>query len=437
MSVVPNSSVTGVGGGGSLAAASPLKSIPLAWGNYCTRINQPVETLAVAAMGGTSKLRAVNRVAANQFKVVLPLYYLSQTGSGVQEVAITGNISLACSIEFPRGSGNRYPFLFSGVANPTVTAGAAGVGHLLESDVLTLPFTMQSDTAFNIYTYIACAATGRFLGGAYSGGGSFLEGGEYSATTPVDKTQTGTITDNFNFCYCPVALLSQGTLPRVCVWGDSIAYGVGDSASGDGFGNYGWPARYLYKTGVGYIKMGCPAERMFQAGLGRWTTRLALAAKCNPTLCILQGGTNDIVVGDVTTLAQMQATISTIKGLVTPLIMPSGKWIGCTLLPRTTSTDAFVTSVNQTAQTNFTPLGTSLREAYNDYLMGGQTHFDYVLNSGGIVEAIERRGCWFGSTTTANYSGTALVTDGTHPVTAGVSVIFNNLPSDTVYKAHA
>lgn len=423
-------------GGSGSSANSLLGRVPLAWGNYCTRINQPVETLAAAAIGGTSKLRAVNRVAFSQCKVVLPLYYLSQTGSGVLEVPITGNVIVACSIEYPRGSGTRYPFLFGGVAKPTVTPGAVGDGVLLESDVLTLPFTMMADTAFNIYTYVECGATGRFLGGAYSGGGSFLEGGEYHATTPVDKTQSGIITDSFNFCYCPVAFLTRGTLPRVGIWGDSISFGVGDSASGDGFGNYGWPAKYMYKAGVGYIKMGCPAERMAQAGLGRWTTRLALLARCNPTVCLLQGGVNDISLADVTTLAQMKTNIDTIKALVTSSIMPSGRWIGATLTPRTNSSDSFVTAVNQTGQTNFTPLGASLREAYNDYLKGAQTHFKNILDAGGLVEAQERLGCWFGSTTNAAYSGTALTTDGTHPVTAGVSVMVNGLMSDTVYIAH-
>ena len=424
------------GGGGGSASSSLLGNIPLAWGNYATRVGQPVETLG-AFLGGTSKVRSVNRVPFNQAKVILPLYYLSQTGTGVQEVPITGNVTVACSIEYPRGTGTRYPFLFGGVAKPTVTPGAVGDGVLIESDVLTLPFTMMADVAYNIYTFIQCAGTGRFLCGAYTGGAGFGEGTEYHATTPVDKTinGSGAVADGFTMAYVPVAMLTRGTLPRYGIWGDSISHGVGDNASGDGFGNIGWPSRYFYKAGVGYIKLGCPAERMAQAGLGRWTTRLALLARCNPTACLLQGGVNDIYLADVTTLDQMKANIDVIKGLVTSTIMPSGRWIGSTLTPRTTSSDAFVTAVNQTGQTNFTPLGASLREQYNDYLMGAQTHFRKVLNSGGVVEAQERLGCWFGSTTNAAYSGTALTSDGTHPLTAGVGVIYNNLPSDVAYTA--
>lgn len=134
---------------------------------------------------------------------------------------------------------------------------------------------------------------------------------------------------------------------------------------------------------MGSLKLGCSAERMAQALLGRWTTRLRLAQLCNATGNLLQGGVNDIVLGDVTTLQQMKDNIVAIQALVAPYT-PNAPWLGGTLTPRTTSSDTFDTATNQTPQTNYSPLGNSLREFYNDVLTGGQSYFKASLMSAAL-----------------------------------------------------
>lgn len=387
--------------------------------NYATRMETP-NNLIAGQLGGTSLIRCKNRVAFSQVKVVLPLFWAYYNGTYVADLNISGNITLACSIEYPKNSGVFYPFLFSGSATKTTTAAAEN--GLLVSDTLTLPFTINSDTEFGVRTFIQCASTGLFAGGVYTGGASFVEGADYSATTPVDKTQTGTVTNTFTSAYTPIALLTTGTLPCVAVWGDSISFGTGDGTSGSGDGVVGWPARYLYRSGVGIAKFGCPSERMSNADSTKWQRRLRAMGLCNPTHAILQGGTNDIVVGLQTTLAGMQAMNQNIIGLINANAY-GVRFIGGTLTPRTTSTDSWATTVNQTAQTNFTPIGASLREQWNDWLRTTPAGYNGYLDAGFYAESALNSGRW-AVTGAANYA----TSDGTHPSQAMATLIGNALP---------
>lgn len=392
---------------------------PAVMRNYATRMETPNGVIA-GQLGGTSLIRFKNRVSFTQVQVCLPLFYVNQAANPISDTDIVGNVTLSCSLEYPKNSGTFYPFLFSGLATKTTTATAEN--GVLVSDVLTLPFTIPGDVEVGCRTFIQCAATGRIPTGTYAGGASYIEGAEYSTTTPVDKTQTGTITNAITNVYAPIAMLTNGTLNCVAVWGDSISFGQGDIQQGSGDGLVGWPARYLYRNAVGFVKLGCPSEKMNTASSTTWQRRLYAMGLCNPTHALLQGHTNDIVTGQVTTLAGLQTSTLNMMSLISG-VRPGIKFIGATILPRTSSTDTWTTLNNQTAQTNFTPIGASLRETWNDHVRTKPMGFSDYIDAGLYSESSLNSGKWI-VTGAANYA----TSDGTHPSQAMHTLIANMIP---------
>lgn len=386
--------------------------------NYASRVDTPNVGITGGVLGGTTHLRHVNRVGFSRCKVVIPLFYSLFNGTGVVDTDQAGTIQIACSLEYPFNSGTRYSLLFSGVRNPLTTAAAAG-GYLV-SDWLDLGFTIPANTSFGSYTLQSLQSGNMSYGNVYTGGASYHEGVAYSAT-PQDLTVSGSVTDSSSYGLGPMLILTESSLPSVAIWGDSIAYGTGGTAQGDSNGHCGWAALYTQRFSCGYSKFAVPSERMSHANTTNWKRRLPIFALSNATHVLSNYGTNDLRVGLTTTLSAMQ-TVKQAELALYAQYRPGVQVIGATLLPRTNSTDSWQTTGNQTAQTNFSPLGSSVREQYNGWLRSRPAGFNAWVDPCIACEAVQNSGVWLVNGT-ANYA----TTDGAHPTQALHAAIANSL----------
>jgi hypothetical protein len=387
--------------------------------NYASRVEVPTTAIGGGVLGGTTHLRHYNRVAFSRCRVVIPLFYGLFNGVGVADTDQTGTIQIACALEYPFNSGTRYSFLFSGIRNPSTTA-AAAQGYLL-SDWLELGLSIPANTAFGSFTFQAVPSGATPYASVFTGGSSYNEGVAYSAT-PQDITVSGAVTNNFNFGLGPMLILTEGVLPSLAIWGDSIPTGFNDLAQGDGDGTRGWASRYAQRLGIGYSKFTVPAESMVHANLTNWKRRLPLFALANATHVLSTYGTNDINFGLITSLSGLQSAKAAELALYQQY-RPGIAVFGATLVPRTSSSDAWVTTGNQTAQANFSPLGNGLREQFNDWLRTRPSGLSGILELNTVAESALNSGTW-AVNGTANYA----TTDGTHPTYAIHTGIANSLP---------
>lgn len=203
-----------------LSAAKRASRRALLPRNYATRVDVPNVAVTGGVLGGTTHLRHYNRVAFTRCRVAIPLFYALFNGTGIVDTDQSGTIQIACSLEYPFNSGTRYSFLFSGTRNPSTTAAAAN-GYLL-SDWLDLGFTIPANTAFGSFTFQSVQSGVTPYANVYTGGASYNEGVTYSAT-PVDNTVSGSVSNGFGFGLGPMLILTEGVLPSVAIWGDSIA----------------------------------------------------------------------------------------------------------------------------------------------------------------------------------------------------------------------
>ena len=154
--------------------------------------------------------------------------------------------------------------------------------------------------------------------------------------------------------YPPVAIIARTSQPSVCVIGDSIAYGTGDSYSNSS-GDLGAIDRSIGAT-YGYIDSSFPGDTAQHFAGDPQPAVISLAAYCSQV--IDEYGHNDIYVsGD--NLATLEGFQTTIYGLFT-----GGQIVGqTTLSPTTTSTDTWATTANQSIVT-----GNTTRVSFNDAL---------------------------------------------------------------------
>ncbi len=144
------------------------------------------------------------------------------------------------------------------------------------------------------------------------------------------------------------------------VLGDSLDLGQGDITSVSNVGGSGWIARALDVHGYPYMKWALGGqEATEQAAL--ITSINADLAQIGFTNFVCQSGINDLRLNR--TEAQIKADYQTIYGMSNVV----GKTIQqCTLGPRSTSTDGWATTANQTPQTDgnmaaLTSLNTAIR----------------------------------------------------------------------------
>lgn len=305
---------------------------------------------------GTGEMMFTVGVAATAITALWTHWYSLSGGGTVTDTDPAGAITFSASLKVVSSTnpgtvtGTIYRLTFSGRTSATIDPG----GRII-ADPLGLSLAVGDVVA--IRTYLSS-------GTAYPPRGTFGAGwGGFTTTTDLTAPGSAAISSSTGYYYGPAALLgrAQGAnnAKSVLISGDSIALGSGDAA------NYtvpaaGNPGGHLIraltgKAGVISLAVAGDLAAAFQGTNGSFR-RLSNAPLCNSA--IDEYGSNDLVVG--TTAAALEAiklnnaTCLARQGIAKVFIT--------TLVPRTTSTDRWATTTNQT------PLASeSQRVAYNTW----------------------------------------------------------------------
>lgn len=234
-------------------------------------------------------------------------------------------ISVTASIEYPAGTFTQVKW--GGSSSKSLGAGLAGV-----SDAITV--AIPEWTQYWVRTCVTVASGKRWYRSfATSGAGA-------GVTTGSDLTMSGTIGDSTSHCMAAEAVFGVQTTPQktvICV-GDSIGVGVGDS---------GWPSAdngikggIFGRAVVGsyfnfmWAKSGMTANAWLSSV---WPKFSAYAAYADTV--IVQLGSNDI--GSLNGSADYTTIWTNFNSL-------GAKCYQCTCPPRSTSSDSWATTGNQT-----------------------------------------------------------------------------------------
>jgi lysophospholipase L1-like esterase len=291
--------------------------------------------------------------------------------------------------------GTIYPWTFEGKYGITI-----GQGGLVVSDHIGIELSENEE--FFVRTHVSVTTAGQ----KYPVGLTcYPANGE--GKTQGNITKSGAATTSFEFAYSPITILGTNTNSdsSVLLIGDSIMSGQADDT-----GDKGFAVRALISAGIGHIRLSKPGERAqhFQ-GIGRFhRMKLSMYA----THAIINYGVNDL--GGGRTLAQVQADL---QNIWIALTLRGIKVFQTTITPRTTSTDSFATTTNQTK------VGGQLetdRIALNDWLRTVPSPLTGVFDVADAVETARNSGIWI-----AGYTG-----DGTHPNATGYAAMSPKIDSN-------
>lgn len=313
--------------------------------------------------------------------------------------------TITASVEYPLGTMTQV--LFSGISN-----GVIGNIANLTSDSVTIPGGIPNGALFCVRAYFTSTTGVLSLNQDVSGGGTIGVGGlEAGVAGITDKTMSGTVTAADNG-YPPLGIIGLTTKPSIIIIGDSITEGFKDS-TGDTSGDFGTIARSIGPN-YAYCLMAQNGDRLFSFLLANTNRRAMFAYGSH---LIVGYGSNDVF-GLARTGAQLLADVQTVSGYMTGQSAINGftrRSYPTTLLPRSTSTDAWITSgANQT-----TVSGDTRRTAYNTLIRAGQTGINGYFEVANTLESAQDSGLWSAS------GGVAYTDDGIHPLTNGNIVTRN------------
>jgi hypothetical protein len=361
-----------------------LYSLPLYLGQFSTRACIMAKTIASGTANKIeTKTRHFARANVTAFKIGYPNWYVNdslvETGNG-------GTATITAAIEYPIG-GTITQVKWSGASSTTVASGAQSA----LSDWINL--TIPSGDAFIVRTYFSNPSgiliyqtTGEVQLDTANG-----EQARRSSGALTDETMNAgayvsgsSTTDG----YGPNVLVAMISTPSVCILGDSRQQGIQDTYVGDSSTDKGEVARSIGPY-FPYINMGKSA-----LGAGNFvsshTRQLALSAYCSHIVCAL--GFNDLS-GQALPVATVQASILTIAGY-----FPTKPFFQCTLPPKTTSTDSWATTANQTSTA-----GVPNVHIFNNWVRaGGLAGIDGYFEFADTAEGTRDSGKWIANGT-ANY----------------------------------
>jgi lysophospholipase L1-like esterase len=359
-------------------------------GQVATRTANLFRVVAGAAYSMVRSMHYM-REDVSVVKMAFPGFYVNtvaphaETGPG----AVT---AITASVEYPAGS-------FAQVTFSGAVTGSIPDGGMLWSDPVAI--VIPRGAQFWVRTWTHCTAGGMYRGPNVEQYGAQGEAFQYAATPVTDATMGGTITttDVLNMGNAPVAIVGLTARPSIALIGDSIVNGEQDTYSG--VGDVGSLARsvgplYAYSC----LATGGDSAAGWAASN---TNRAALAAYFSHS--IVEYGVNDIFGG-----ASDAALRASIASIVATLPSAQVKYL-TTLLPSTTTTDAWATLVNQTV-TAFE----SVRLSNNAWRRTVPTGFSSVFDVTTVAELTA--GKW-------NVDGTAnkWTADGIHPTPFGYQQI--------------
>lgn len=307
----------------------------------------------------------LKHIAAEEI-IDLSLVYGNYFGFDVES---NSSIRVRSSVEYP--SGTFYKAHFTGEdSNRDVTITPGGF-------VNTQPVAIRIPKGATFYTNtLVVPAT---PGGQYPAGGIIIGaaavGEKCNPNSATDYTTTanpGIASDQFAYGPVAVCAISPATVPSVGIVGDSISVGAGDATINMGYEN-GFIVRAL-NSQFPYIQAGHNGESGGNWGeanatdINRHRYRGPLVGSCD--YIIQEHVTNDFGNNNKTVAATQVSLISSWKQLAAR----GGKVYQTTCTPRTTSTDAWATTLNQTGvNTRFGPEAGagSDRQIFNVWMRDG------------------------------------------------------------------
>lgn len=361
---------------GTLASTSGVPAVPAASLDFDARFRtdrnlaaQPVANNCWLGPGafttgntGTFRSRHTALVDCCDLRAVFVNWYVANPSYEGQDTDGPFAMSIAAAWDV---GGTVYPMTFGGSLT-----GSISPGGIVQSDPLGIEVT--AGTAVYVRTY---QPTGGYYPTVTASGAGC---GGFTATSNLTSTGSAAIPDASSVVngYGPSAVLGTPRVrvtPSVAVLGDSIPSGTGDVYLGTAQAGYtewapgglpagGFISRALTAGGVPHLSVTHSGDKAhnFTSAFNRFR-RAALVSGCTHAIC--QYGVNDFYFGGQST-AQVQASLITIWSLLAERGMITWQ---TTITPSTTSTDGWVTTVNQAPTAS---IGTN-RTAFNDWLRGG------------------------------------------------------------------
>jgi hypothetical protein len=309
------------------------------------------------------------------------------------ELATGNDVTVKASVEYPSGTFTQV--LFGGSAS-----GNMANGGMLTSDAVNI--TIPAGAQFWVRTYLLPVASPNNIPICTLPATATVLSTTDGNTNGSDATMSGTIAQSSTAnCIRPTVIFGDVAARNAKAYvlaGDSICWGEGDVSTVDAKGGSGYLARALASK-ASYVKICRQGQGLREVFAG--TTRLQallLALRGSYTDMVCQYGVNDLRLrGNVSELqTDMQAYLALYVGVKTV----------CTLPPRTSSTDSWVTTGNQTQQT--APWSLTNLTSYNDWVRGLPTGVMRVADAADAVMSARNSGLWAAATP-------GLTTDGTHP----------------------
>ena len=314
--------------------------------------------LATQATTGTSRVPHTAAIAVNDLVLTYQNAF-NQGSTGSPTYADTdgaGNITLKAAVEV---GGVVYPVTFAGQLSI-----ALAPGGLINSDPI--PLELAAGTQFFTRTEITPATTWHGNNAASVSAGA----GGFTATTGLTVTGAGAIADSSSTKFGPSAIYGSPALSTakqgVLIVGDSIGQGVGDLAAGfvgrnvnPSISGGGFISRALCGV-AGQVQTAIPGEAAtgFLSFANRFR-RLTIAQHCGTAIC--EYGRNDVSGGR--TFTQIATDL---LALWTILNQRGLRVIQTTITPKSTSTDNWKTTGNQTKTTD-----DAVRYLVNHWLRSG------------------------------------------------------------------
>jgi lysophospholipase L1-like esterase len=328
-------------------------------------------------------------------------------GSGIGELDfINGGTQAAYQLEASIASGSVVsPATFRGALRPTLDSGAS----LTVSDpigaIVAAGATLQVRTGAIVSAGGSVPATlptvSNFSKAKSAAGSSQVYTASAFATPGGGSVST--------YGVAPVAVLGIPDQRHVSVfaWGDSITYGLSDG-TGSAAGSYGWLERGLESvngTTIPSVNCSRHGETSIVYVDGTSIARTALMEYA--THAVFGHGSNNIALGGA--LPTVQGHCQAIWAQARRMGL---KVYHMTLIPRTTSTDAWATAANQTPASGFA--AGDKRDQFNSWLraQAAASVIDGVIDVAAMVEDSANPGKW-------RTDAGALTGDGIHPNSAG------------------
>lgn len=362
------------------------QGVPPYLGQVATRTLVPSST-ATANKQFSTRRYMFARDDITSLQIVVPNWYVKTSVNGA-ETAQGGTLTVKAAIEYPEGTYTQV--LFGGSASGSVSDGATIVSDAV---VVTIP----RGAKFFLRMYAVFANGVLFANGSNCVDTANGDFSRYAASGLADVTMGGTSPSTVDTAntFTAAAVIAMTRRPSVYLLGDSLCAGTGDSVS-DTTGDNGILARSVGPYAA-YINGGCPSDRGYWAA-ANFTNRAVLAGYCSHVICEL--GTNDFYAGSRTS-SQVKTSIESLRSLVGS----SKPFFVTSITPRTTSTDSWATTANQTVAT-----GNTNRVTYNGLVRAGS-----IVGASGyfeiadVVESARDSGKW-----AVNGAANWYTADGTH-----------------------